>query len=183
MAARRPPPPAAGAPSPADDSAAERTALNAYFPANSVEELAIGMTRRLLLVARRYRKALDHALHEAGHSQARWEILFALTLKGGESTLMAVADRLGLEGPSLVGPMERLEADGFVSRTVDPRDRRSRRISLTDKGRAAVARMRDVSTAERDRFVEGIAPDDMATMFRVLTQLRDNLQRRGLYRG
>lgn len=170
-------------PNPAADTPEERAILDGFFPLGSDKELAIGVSRRLLLVARRYRKALDQALHRIGHSQARWEILFALTLKGGESTLTEVADRLGLEGPTLVGPMERLEAGGFVSRTTDPGDRRSRRIRLTDAGREAVAAMRDVSTAERERLVEGVSPQDLATMLRVLTQFRDNLHRRGLRRG
>ncbi len=171
------------APTPPADTAAERAALATLLAAGAEDALAIGVTRRLLLVARRYRKVLDGALHAAGHSQAGWEVLFALALKGGESTLTEVADRLGLEGATLVGPIARLEARGFLSRTLDPGDRRSRRIRLTEAGRHAVAEMRDISSAERGRFLDGVPADDLATTFRVLTLMRDNLHRRGLARG
>src|SRR4051794_20436170 len=82
-------------------------------------------TRRIMLVGRRYRRLLDEALKEIGHSQMRWEILHAVSIDTGETTLTEVAARIGVEGPSIVGAMEKLESGGFVKRWQHGNDRRS----------------------------------------------------------
>ncbi|HWJ69914.1 MAG TPA: MarR family transcriptional regulator [Sphingobium sp.] len=135
----------------------------------------VAATRRIMLVGRRYRRALDLALKEAGHSQVRWEILHAISLDSGQCTLMEVAAHIGLEGPSIVGAMAKLEAGGFIERRPDGNDRRSRLIGLTDKGRDAVAVMTEVVRAQREQLWQGIPDADLDAMLRVLAQLRNKL--------
>jgi len=132
-------------------------------------------TRRIMLVGRRYRRTLDQALKEIGHSQVRWEILHAISFDPGECTLMEVAGRIGLEGPSIVGSMEKLEVGGFIERRQDGKDRRSKLIRLTDKGREAVVIMADVVKGQREKLWADIPEADLDAMLRVLTQLRKNL--------
>jgi len=135
----------------------------------------IAATRRIMLVGRRYRRLLDQALKEIGHSQVRWEILHAISLDPGECTLMEVAARIGLEGPSIVGAMAKLEAGGFVERREHGNDRRARLIQLTDKGREAVTAMTEVVRQWRERLWRNIPDADLDAMLRVLAQLRNNL--------
>ncbi|MBN8819017.1 MAG: winged helix DNA-binding protein [Sphingomonas sp.] len=135
----------------------------------------IAATRRIMLVGRRYRRGLDQALKEIGHSQMRWEILHAISFETGESTLMEVAARIGVEGPSIVGAMEKLEIGGFIERRQHGNDRRSRLISLTDKGREAVAAMAQVVQQKREALWRDVPDVDLDAMLRVLSQLRKNL--------
>jgi len=153
------------------------------FPDGSPGNTPITVTRRILLVARRSRKALDQALRDAGHSQTRWEILYSLSMDRNDSTLMQVAARLGLEGPSIVSTMEKLEKEGFVERRKNVNDRRSRLIRLTEKGRQAVKMMEAISDQERERLLEGVSEADLEATLRVLTRMRDNLWRRGIQSG
>jgi len=139
----------------------------------------IAATRRIMLVGRRYRRTLDLALKEAGHSQVRWEILHAISLDSGQCTLMEVAAHIGLEGPSIVGAMAKLEAGGFIERRQDGSDRRSRLIRLTDKGHEAVAVMTEVVRAQREKLWHGIPEADIDAMLRVLAQLRNKLWSNG----
>ena len=44
-----------------------------------------------------------------------------------------IADKLGLEGPTIIPIIDKLEKDGFVKRMVDKNDRRNNRIFLTEK--------------------------------------------------
>ncbi|MPT48008.1 MAG: MarR family transcriptional regulator [Sphingobium sp.] len=143
----------------------------------------IMVTRRMMLVTRRYRKALDQALKDVGHSQVRWEILYALSLNDDDSTLMQVAGKLGLEGPSIVSAMEKLEKEGFIQRRKDPADHRSRLIRLTEEGEKAVIIMQQKSTNEREKLLDGIDFDDLETTLYVLTQMRDNLWKCGIKTG
>lgn len=132
-------------------------------------------TRRIMLVGRRYRRILDQALKEIGHSQVRWEILHAISLDTGECTLMEVAARMGVEGPSIVVAMEKLDTGGFIERRQRGNDRRSRLIRLTDQGRVALAAMSDVVRGRRENLWHGIPEADLDAMLRVLAQLRNNL--------
>lgn len=136
---------------------------------------AAAATRRIMLVGRRYRRLLDLALKDIGQSQVRWEILNAISASPGDCTLMDVAARIGLEGPSIVATMEKLETGGFIERREDDNDRRSRLIRLTDRGRDAVRSMTEVVDRQRDRLWEGISAEDVETMLRILTQMRRNL--------
>jgi MarR family transcriptional regulator for hemolysin len=135
----------------------------------------VAATRRIMLVGRRYRRMLDQALKEIGHSQVRWEILHAISLDSGECTLMEVAARIGLEGPSIVGAMEKLETGGFVERREHGNDRRSRLIRMTPKGQDALSAMSDVVRQQREKLWRGVAATDLDVMLRVITQLRHNL--------
>jgi MarR family transcriptional regulator for hemolysin len=136
---------------------------------------AVAATRRIMLVGRRYRRLLDTALKEAGHSQVRWEILHAIWSAPEDCTLMEVAAHIGLEGPSIVATMEKLETGGFIERREDGNDRRSRLIRLTDKGHEAVTLMTGIVQDQRDQLWAGIPPEDVETMLRILTRMRDNL--------
>lgn len=143
----------------------------------------IMVTRRMLLVVRRYRKALDQALKDVGLSQIRWEILYALSMSEGDSTLMQVAVRLGLEGPSIVSAMEKLDKEGFIQRKRDPADQRSRLIRLTKEGEKAVVVMQQVSAREREKLLDGIEQADLENILHVLTKMRDNLWKNGIKTG
>ncbi|TKD49880.1 MarR family winged helix-turn-helix transcriptional regulator [Sphingomonas baiyangensis] len=131
-------------------------------------------TRRVMLVGRRYRRLLDQALREAGYSQVRWEILHAIAMEG-ESTLMEIASRIGLEAPSIVGTMEKLDSGGYLERHANGADRRSRIIRLTNKGKEAVEIMTGIVAREREKLWAGVAPADIDTMLSVLNRMRDNL--------
>ncbi|MPT46970.1 MAG: MarR family transcriptional regulator [Sphingobium sp.] len=164
-------------------SDAEESVFDGMMPEGTPDNPEITATRRMMLVVRRYRKALDQALKDVGHSQIRWEILYALSMSETDATLMQVAARLGLEGPSIVNTMEKLEKGGFIERRRDPDDLRSRLICLTDKGREAVTIMQQTSTRERAKLLAGINQEEMKVMLHVLTQMRDNLWQQGIKTG
>lgn len=54
-----------------------------------------------------------------------------------------LADRLFVTRPSVSALLERLERGDFIRREIHENDRRSIRIWLTDRGRAAVAQLHD----------------------------------------
>jgi MarR family transcriptional regulator for hemolysin len=136
---------------------------------------AAAATRRIMLIGRRYRRLIDQALKDVGHSQIRWEILHTISIVPEDCTLMEVAAHLGLEGPSIVATMEKLDTGGFIERRENGADRRSRLIRLTDQGRAAVTLMASVVDAQRDLLWAGIPGEDIETMLDILTRMRRNV--------
>lgn len=55
---------------------------------------------------------------------------------GSEVPMSAVAERLFCDASNVTGMVDRLEARGLLERREDPRDRRVKRIALTDEGAA-----------------------------------------------
>jgi len=107
-----------------------------------------------------------------------------------------LAERLGINRTIMVGLIDRLERAGHVTRTRNPADRRSYRLSITDAGRKARDEMRQavaerdarltaaLTPAERRRLDELLSlllpePEPMRTTSYLIAQAHFRLRRRG----
>lgn len=94
--------------------------------------------------------ALAAALADLGLSGAE---INALANLGAGGTLSAgqLGERTGTRSSTLTGLLDRLESRGYVARELDPADRRSFRLPLTETGRAVAARiLAAIADLERD---------------------------------
>lgn len=80
---------------------------------------------------------VEARLAEAGLSLAKLAALSALRQAGESLPLSQLAERLSCVRSNITQLVDRLEADGLVSRTADPHDRRSRLAVMTAAGRKA----------------------------------------------
>jgi DNA-binding MarR family transcriptional regulator len=79
-------------------------------------------------------KAVDSELRKnVGITFGQWKVLVILTRIQDGLTQKEIADQLGLEAPTLIPIIDKLESDGFVERRVDQNDRRNNRIYRTQK--------------------------------------------------
>lgn len=99
--------------------------------------LGVGL---ILGLAERLRAHLDLAADAVGLTAQQAELLMRIDAPTRMSDL---ADQRVCDPSSITGLVQRLERDGFVSRTVDPRDGRVRIVRLTPKGRRARLRFQD----------------------------------------
>src|SRR5262245_22212 len=86
--------------------------------------------------------AQDHVeaqLTQLGLSLPKLAALTVLKEAGESLALGQLADRLSCVKSNITQLVDRLEADGFVSRAPDPNDRRSRLAVLTEAGRKVCA--------------------------------------------
>ncbi|GAB3611732.1 hypothetical protein GCM10027415_00720 [Humibacter ginsengisoli] len=79
----------------------------------------------------------------AGAPRAHTEALAQLDAEGAQ-TIAQLAARRGVRHQGMSRTVAELERNGFVSRAPNPADRRGFVISLTEPGRAALERGRDV---------------------------------------
>ena len=82
-------------------------------------------------VARAWRLKLDERLKPMGLSQAKWRTLLRLSMSPGPLTQAEIASHLGIEEPSLVTLLHRLEGDRWVARKNAAHDRRCKTVHLT----------------------------------------------------
>ncbi|HBI69634.1 MAG TPA: transcriptional regulator, partial [Massilia sp.] len=83
-----------------------------------------------------------------------------------------LADLLGIEGPSIVSMLDRLERDGLVRREPSPLDRRVKLAHLTDDGRALYAKVREEADAFRAAMLDGLDPATLNAAADLLEGLR-----------
>ena len=126
--------------------------------------------------ARAFVKALDLELHDkVGITIGQWKVIVMLHKHNG-MTQKEIADRLGLEGPTLIPIIDRMEKEELVVRRVDPSDRRNNRIYRTEKADALWEKMMHCALKVRQVSVNGISEEDLGTMRAVLDKIWNNIR-------
>jgi DNA-binding MarR family transcriptional regulator len=94
--------------------------------------------------------ALSAALADLSLSAAEINALANLG-EGGTLSVRQLSERTGTRASTLTGLLDRLESRGYLMREVDPADRRSFRLPLTDLGQETAARaLAAISALERE---------------------------------
>ena len=96
----------------------------------------------MVTLTRQWRRFVEEQLAANGLTDATWTPLLHLRAWGDGVTQKELAERVGLDGSSLVRLLDILEGKGWVERRADAADRRSKRIFLTTEGNQAVDNIR-----------------------------------------
>lgn len=110
---------------------------------------------------------IDKALAGTGLALRDYYVLVCID-EFGPLAQQRVADRLGLDRSDLVKVLDRHEAAGWVLRERDTQDRRRHVLTLTDTGRAAVAKVEEVSAAVTGELLSELSPREQETLHRLL---------------
>ena len=122
-------------------------------------------------LARLWRREADLALANHGLSQATAHPLRVLSGRGKCVRQGALADELGIEGPSLVRLIDLLQSEGLVERREDPTDRRAKTLHMTDKGDAKAEEINRVLRRVRADLLKDISAEDLAVTYDVLQRI------------
>lgn len=101
--------------------------------------------------ARRLARRFDRAFGPVGLTNQQFSLLMPLNAPQPQS-MSALAGLMGMDRTTLTAALKALERRGFVERGRDPGDRRTRRLNLTDAGRAALAAALPIWRAEHARI-------------------------------
>lgn len=125
--------------------------------------------------ARLWRNTVNERLKPLGLSQAGWLALWNLAWFPEGLVQGELAERLSIEGPTLVRLLDRLERDGFVVRRAVAHDRRCKQVVLTPAAGPVVARVRAIIAELRGEIMAGIPPERLAAGLELLTLIRERL--------
>ncbi len=123
---------------------------------------------------RALRKALDAELGHYGITFSQWQVLASLALEG-ETSQVKLAELIGVEGPTLVRTLDRMEQKGWIRRKVSSHDRRQKLISPTKKVEGVWKKMTECAHGVRNEAVEGISTKDVAKLQKLLKKIKENL--------
>jgi len=129
-------------------------------------------------VARAWRQKLDQRLKPMGLSQAKWRTLLHLSLAGDALTQAEIAVRLGVEEPSVVTLLHRLEREDWITRTSSPQDRRCKMVLLGRRAQRVIAQINSSAETLRHELMAGIRTSDLQTCMNVLARIRERAEKK-----
>jgi MarR family transcriptional regulator for hemolysin len=129
--------------------------------------------RLLALTAKVAQERFDEKLTEVGSSLTTYLILKHAAMYHGVSQRQ-LAERLGIEGPTLTHHLDRLAADGLACRVRDPHDRRVSRVELTAEGQAHLDRVEAYANKADKDFRNLFTARELDTLYALLNRIRDH---------
>jgi MarR family transcriptional regulator for hemolysin len=135
--------------------------MHASVDTVSTEAVAtdLGVLMKHLLVSSS--RDLFAAVEQAGLTFTQVKCLHMLGEAEGDALpLSRLSETLGLSGPAISRAVDGLVQRGEVKRTEDPRDRRSKLLKLSARGRRTLERFTALRFAGVKRFVEGLTDEE-----------------------
>jgi len=123
-------------------------------------------------VARAWRLKLDQRLKPLGLSQAKWRTLLHLYRTQADLTQSEIASHLGIEEPTLVSLLHRLERAGWVARKTAPHDRRCKTVHLGARAQDAIEQINDTAVNLREELLSDIPPSELTHCMDVLERIK-----------
>jgi DNA-binding MarR family transcriptional regulator len=109
---------------------------------------------------------IDAVVAEQGLTQATAQALWMIDPNEAPPSMKAMADRLFCNAPNLSFVTNQLVDRGYVERSVDPDDRRSRVLTLTESGRRARATV-IAATLALSPFAR-LSPEELLQLMKLL---------------
>ena len=132
----------------------------------------------LLLASRQWQRLVDVALDRFGISGACTAPLLLIGRSGGGIRQVALAQRLGMEGPSLVRLLDRLGEQKLVRRECDSSDRRANQLWLTEAGKTLVGQLEARLVELRREVFGALSPTEVQAalkLWRLLGEASEKL--------
>lgn len=126
----------------------------------------------LAATARTWRTKLDQRLRPLGLSMGKWTTLAHLARGGDKLTQKEIAERVGIEEPTLAGILDRLQQDGWIARKSHAGDRRCKTVHLQDRASTLLANIFQAAQQLRHELIADIPRSDLEICIRVLEQIR-----------
>ncbi len=126
--------------------------------------------------ARIWRSKLNQRLKPLGLSQAQWVALVHLCRAEQAMTQTALAERIGIEGPTLVRLLDRMARDGWIVRHESSRDRRSKTVHLTGQAQAVLKDIETTAAQLRKELLRGIPASELERCAGVLRRIAASAQ-------
>jgi DNA-binding MarR family transcriptional regulator len=105
---------------------------------------------------------------------ARGRVLWALQ-ESGPVVMRALSQQLGISPRTVTGLIDALEADGWVTRSPHPDDRRATIIAITPAAEAALSVLRESYEGLAHDLLDNVDADDLARCHSVLGTIQTRL--------
>ena len=127
--------------------------------------------------AHAWRLKLDERLKPMGLSQAKWRTLMHLSVASGPLTQAEIASHLGIEEPTLVTLLHRLEGDRWVVRKSAAHDRRCKTVHLAPRAQRVIEQIDAAAFQLRHELLDEVPAAELRVCMRVLDRIRQKAEK------
>ena len=120
-----------------------------------------------------WRAWLDERLRPLGLSAGKWRTLAHLARGGDKLTQKEIAALVGIEEPSLVAILDRLQDDGWIKRKNHAEDRRCKTVHLQPRAATVLDHIFTTAHGLRHELLADIPRQDLQACVRVLARIRE----------
>lgn len=131
---------------------------------------------QLMHLSRVWRAELDRRLADKGLSQARWLVLLHLGRFQTAPTQRELAERIGIESPTLARTLDTLESKRLIQRQPCPVDRRVNKVLLTEEAMELVSSIESIAQQLRQEIFTDISADEVQLCQRLHLRMLKNLE-------
>ena len=146
--------------------------IETYEPRRGVGYLINRVKAEMLAVVDRELTA-DDQLGPLEVSSAQFVILATLS-SGGQKSASDLCKGISYDAGAMTRMIDRLEDKGLLQRTRSPEDRRLVYLELTEAGKAAFPRMREISLRVLNRFLRGFSKAEARQLEAYLLRMLEN---------
>jgi MarR family transcriptional regulator for hemolysin len=129
----------------------------------------------LTIAAQSYHRAVGDMMAPHGITFRQAYVLYWLVLHG-EMSQAELAGKLMVEPPTLVGILDRMERDGWITRNACPNDRRKKIIRPTAAAEPVWEKITDSGRRARAQAMAGMTDREFETLRQLLRRVHANLE-------
>ncbi len=119
-------------------------------------------------------RIFNRRVKDVGLTRAQWQVLYLLYQHDGQ-TQTELAETLAMAKPPLGKVVDRLEEDGWVERRDEPKDRRAKRVFLTEKVTPLIGPLEKIVDEIADITTSGLSNTDREAFLKFLHVALRNL--------
>ncbi len=145
-------------------------------PTTQVDYTAAAIVWHIGRLARLSEKRMEYEVHRPlGWTWGAFRIMSQLYVLGPQEPSQ-LAESLQLTRPTITVGVDRLERDGYVTRTVQPKNRSRVTIELTQTGKEAVEKAAGLQHNVELALVSGLSEDEQIQLSELLKKLFHTIQ-------
>jgi len=146
-----------------------------YQPCRALGAL-VSRVKTEWLAALDYELAADKRLEGLELSAAQYIIIANLSGPEGPKSAAELCKGISYDAGAMTRMLDRLEGKGLIRRSRSAQDRRLVNLELTEEGRAAYPRMREISMTVANRLLRGFTKAEARQLEGFLNRMLENAQ-------
>ena len=123
-----------------------------------------------------HKALIDCHARTLGIHRTQHRILMHLARANKLPSQKELADRLNITPAAVTSALKKIEADGYVERTLG-HDNRYNELEITEKGRALVKKTHILFSKVDSSLFEGFTDEELETYISCLEKLQDNIKK------
>jgi MarR family transcriptional regulator, organic hydroperoxide resistance regulator len=130
---------------------------------------------RIVRASQTYNRVVEQAMRAIGMDLPSWRVLMILH-QHHPCRIGQIAEYAVIKLPTITRIIQRMQRDGFVMTVRQEADSRVVDVFMTEKGHAALVRVRALASSIFKRAMDGLQETDVDALLNGLTQIEANLK-------